>query len=120
MTSDEKAGEVAFHKSRRMFVVHSKSIWFGDDNDARSHSEWCKDEGWDDVGAMVRGFIDSRGVFLYRGPEFSMDEVVFETYLKVRRHFKLFAPMGASVYGGMNVGKIGELWAPISLLGVVQ
>lgn len=78
--------EEDFHKQRRMFVVsHDPSkmaplmtLW-STLGDARSHSQWFTDRGWDWAHECVRGFADDSGVYFYRGPEFDCDELTIRT-----------------------------------------
>ena len=110
--------EEAFHVSRRMFVKIGNILHIAYEGDRRSHEEWFKDRGWN--AAMehcVRGFVDSRGVFLYqqtKGSKWDVtDDVLKHSAMVVERLSQILnLPKGLPVYAGMVPSVPGALWQP--------
>lgn len=66
-----------FHVTRRMFAVIGSALKIAPERDTSSHLDWFCREGWvrnfgDPVfEATVRGYVNTTGVYVYRGVDFS-------------------------------------------------
>lgn len=125
LTDEEKEAGEAFHRKRYAFAWINGKITFNDNiNDDRDHQHWlCEDyslsvEDWEKT---PRGYMLPDRIQLFIGSKFeqlntnkiSMGD--FNTLLKV--HGKRYNTLSVTVYNGVKIGKIGEVWEPIEKLG---
>jgi hypothetical protein len=77
-TEENKKREQEFHKGRRMFMIINNKLFIAPKNNALSHQEWAESENLLDEGSdfndIVRGFVDSEGVYFYKGKNFTINE----------------------------------------------
>jgi len=104
-----------FHKSRRMFCIHEGKILVSPPKSPLSHREWFTNLGLDaqkTIDESVRGFIDDRGLFFYKGDDFIVDDTVEKTFLRhlIGLQKTLNLPDETQVYGGVK--KIKETKYP--------
>lgn len=97
---------VDFHKTRRMFCIHNGKILLAPENSPLSHSEWFAKLGLDVQKAIkesVRGFVDERGLFFYKGEDFNIDPKTEKTFFKYlpKLKEKLNLPNHTNLYGGV-------------------
>jgi hypothetical protein len=77
-SSDEKVRN--YHASRRMFVIKGGDLIMAEKGIEDSHAQWFKKMGWmneDDMSFMdrvTRGYVDSSGVYFYKGYNFDVDK----------------------------------------------
>jgi hypothetical protein len=68
----------SFNERRRMFAIVDGAVRVAPEGDARYHRSWFRDEGWITSGdearefeRIARGFADDRGLFVYKGQDFT-------------------------------------------------
>jgi hypothetical protein len=101
---------VDFHKTRRMYCIHNGKILLAPENSPLSHSEWFAKLGLDVRKAIresVRGFVDERGLFFYKGEDFKVDLETEKTFLRhlPKLQAKLKLPDKTEIYGGLTKTK---------------
>jgi hypothetical protein len=95
-----------FHKSRRMFCIHKGEVLVGSSGSPLSHHKWFNSLGLDVekmINESVRGFVDDRGLFFYKGDDFNVDGETERAFLKHLTEIqgKLNLPDETPVYGGV-------------------
>lgn len=108
--------ERLWHKTRTMIVWREGGLQMAPPNDDRSHKQWFADTGWTDAyEANVRGFIDTTGIYLYKGSDYRWDLHVEQVAFLVWQLAKYkWSPefKAMPIYGGMVPGQPGTRWLP--------
>lgn len=122
--SEREAGE-EFHKKRYAFAWINGKLTFNDNiNDDRDHQHWlCEDYGLtiEDWENTPRWYMIPDRIQMFIGSDFraldtnliSMGD--FHTLLRV--HGEKYNTIQVTVYNGVKVGKVGEIWEPIEKVG---
>lgn len=121
---DRVAGE-NFHKKRFAFAFVNGELKFNTAGDDRDHQHWlCEDFGLtvDEFENTPRGYMLPDRIQLFIGSDFrplntsliSMSD--FNTLL--RTHGDRYNTKKITVYNGVKIGKIGEVWSPLETVGV--
>ena len=112
-----------FHRSRRMFLIKDGKVVIGPEKTSMSHLEWFNSIGLDGkktVRESVRGFVDGRGLFFYRGEDFTADNETENTLLghltELARELEL--PPHTQVYAGV-IKTAGTTYPPKKKLGTI-
>ena len=125
---DSSANKVKdFHKKRRMFVIKDNTLYFAPENVTYSHAEWFELEGWispqedKSLNELTRGFVDSDGVYFYKGYDFVVNQDSERTFFKHLSGIvkKLDLDTQMHVYGGMIRQKKAGKWAPRKDYGTI-
>lgn len=122
--------EKTFHRSRKMFAIKDNTLYVNTRETDKSHSEWFREMGWtrngdtdaEILGAVLRGYVDSTGVYAYRGIEFgafSSDEALLLRHLPPLAK-ELGIPHDMPVHLGLIKGQIGEKFKPDKLMGMIK
>jgi len=117
-----------FHRSRRMFVILNDKLFIAPENYSFSHRKWLEREGLSKEGdtelikTVTRGFVDSEGIYFYKGADFGFDE---ESEALVLKHLKelvekLKISQKTHLFGGMVKGKMGDKWPPKKDFGAIK
>jgi len=67
------------HINRQMFAIIDDTLYFAKENTELSHRLWFIEKGWitenEDklFGEVVRGYSNDKGVYFYKGYDFSVD-----------------------------------------------
>ena len=102
-----------YHESRRMFYIDKEGeIIFAPKGSCMSHSEWFESmEQNIDMNEIVRGTIQSNGVFFYIGDFESSKEVESTARRYYRRILKEFLLSDKTkIYAGVTKSKPGLPW----------
>ena len=74
---ENKKREQEFHEGRRMFMIINNKLFIAPENNLLSHREWAESEnlldGESDFNDIIRGFVDSEGIYFYKGKNFAVD-----------------------------------------------
>lgn len=108
------------HKKRVMIAVISDNIHTLANSEI-SHMEWFIRKGWikDEADTrfneIIRGYIDSTGVYLYKA-DFTTDDELENWVISNRERINDIAEKivktGTKVYCGLIKGKLGEKYPP--------
>lgn len=116
-----------FHVTRRMFAVIGSALKIAPERDTSSHLDWFCREGWvrnfgDPVfEATVRGYVNTTGVYVYRGVDFSSVgvemplSIVWEDLIST-----LSIPSDLDVFFGVVPGRLGDPWRGKKAMGPVS
>lgn len=121
--SIDRYAELEFHRQRRMFYIIGDLMMTGVEGDERGHREWMKDEGDEDsFDEAIRGYVDSTGVYAYKGRDFSLSPAAlsdFEAQFPALVE-KMNLDADLPVYAGVVPGRIGTRWEGRKKLGLVK
>ena len=117
-----------FHRARRMFALIDSKLILAVADLPYSHSEWFEREGFCSSSAsaqfeeIVRGFVDTSGVYFYSGVAFDADDKSEELFLTILPELSdsLSLPPTLAVYGGMIKQSTPGRWPPKRYLGTVS
>ena len=125
--SEEEASRAAsFHLNRYPFAWVKGTLTFNNTpNDDRDHQHWlCEDFGLtvNEFENTLRGYMLPDRIQLFIGSDFrplntsliSMSD--FSNLLKT--HGNRYNTKKVTVYNGVKIGKIGEVWSPLETMGV--
>lgn len=122
---NKKKLEEKFHSERRMFIIIKGELLIASKNIPLSHWEWVESENItknkDIFNESVRGFIDSEGIYFYKGENFSIDkkgEIIFFDKLSEIID-KISINSKAHVFGGMIKRKEIRKWPPKNDYGTI-
>lgn len=115
-----------FHKSRIMFAIKNDILYIHKETTEMSHYEWFKELGWitdnneeSIINEVLRGYVDSEGVYFYRGFEYEASED--DVKLFIRNILCLDDRIGIDgnlpVFAGVIKGEIGEKFKPKKFIG---
>lgn len=90
-----------------MFVIHEGRLLIAPVNSPQSHRQWFTSIGLqadEVVRDSVRGFIDDRGIFFYRGEDFLVDEEAEKEFIQYLKEIRdsLELKDDTEVYGGVT------------------
>ena len=116
----------AFHTTRRMFCVIDGALKIGMEGDTSSHMEWFLREGWvrsvndHRFQEITRGFVDDRGLFVYKGHDFSPVGLMHDLSLVWADLISTFH-LGADrrVWFGVKPARHGDAWEGRRAIGTV-
>ena len=115
---ENKKREIEFHRNRRMFAIVEGKLFIAPENISLSHGEWIRSENLLDdssnINDLVRGFIDSEGVYFYKGEDFSIDEKSEKIFFRKLKEIieRLEIDSNTHIFGGMvKQEKLGK-WPP--------
>lgn len=102
-----------FHKSRIMFAIHNEELYICEKT-SDSHADWFKKTGWINeehdelMHVIIRGYVDTSGIYFYRGYDFEADDNDINIFLNKSMELKemLNLPEDIFVYAGC-IKKIG-------------
>lgn len=109
------------HKKRVAFViVNGKPIFV--ENSTKSHLELCKELGVDESNFdnITRGFFLNDYIVFYCGNFETNDDVVFDAKkycIEICNYLKL---SDVNIYCGLKIGKLGDIWPPLKVIGCVK
>lgn len=113
-----------YHKKRWMYCIKEGSVKVCKPYVGYSHREWFDMEGWGgEYETIVRGYVDlDSNVYFYIGSDFRVDDSVKETFFNSLKELAMKMRLNptSKIYGGMNVGQMGEDWKPINYYGEVR
>ena len=116
-----------FHKTRRMYCIleGESEIYIAPKNSPLSHKEWFQELGWDPKKAIeqnIRGFVDDRGIFYYKGEDFHTDPKTEKTFLHYLKYLQkaLNLPDETQVYGGATPTKNTTKYPPKKKHGTIK
>ena len=118
----------AFHRSRRAFVIVKGRLEIDLEGSELSHAEWFEKEGWISkkehslMDEGVRGFVDERGVFFFKGFDFRITNDVEERFFPLLKELKerLELDENTRIFGGIKkLDKPGK-WPPIKEYGTIE
>lgn len=122
LSNEEIENEKKYHKSRIMFAFVNNKLEFAID-DERDHQHWLSDVFSIDpteFETLIRGYIKDFTILLYKSSSFLPlnDE---EITVKLKNSLFNLASINSvegvyTVYTGVKIGKIGEVWPPIKEL----
>jgi len=107
-----------FHSQRRMFAIKESVLHIGLENAPYTHAKWFEKLGWitpendEPMNYLVRGFVDTVGVYFYKDYDFDFD---IESEKEVLQYLEELAErlnidMGLHLFGGLIKGKPGDKW----------
>lgn len=106
-----QAGDIDFHRARRMFCIRNGQVMVAPEGTVMSHLEWFEAEGWVDnrnaqefMDTTIRGvFLPARhALFFYKGAGFFFDVTVAR---EARRWAKeLMSALGLDGHVEVHVG----------------
>ena len=119
---------VDFHHSRIMFAIKDDELYIAEKGMNYSMAEWFENKGWINekdsslMDVIVRGFLDSEGIYFYCGYDFHTSEIVEET---LKRHLnelvtKLNIDYRMHVYAGMIKQPKHGKFPPQKFLGTIE
>ncbi len=125
LTDEEKAASEKFHKSRLPFIwIDNKLIINENEDDDRDHQHWvCEDFGLTipEFEALNRGYMIEGRIQFFRSSTFEMidtSEISVEDFNKLLKiQHSRYNTDKVVVCNGVHIGKVGEIWEPISVLG---
>lgn len=128
LTEDEQQKAADFHKSRIAFIYVNGQIRFNEDNeDDRDHMHWATEDydiSYDEFEKAKRGYISKGKIFFYQGSDFvkvELREISLQDLVDlINKHNQYFNDETILVYSGMNVGKVGEIWEPLSCILIIE
>ena len=99
--------EKKFHRKRRTFIIINDKLIVAKKNLSYSHWEWSKLNNFvkskNDFNELVRGFVDSEGVYFYKGNNFSINKktenIFFRKFNELFNEIKFDSRI--HVFGGM-------------------
>ncbi len=123
---DKKRLEKKFHGGRRMFIIIERVLFIAPEKTILSHWEWVNLENITKnkniFNESIRGFIDSEGIYFYKGENFSIDKkgelIFFEKLNKIVN--KININHSIHVFGGMIPQKEIKKWPPKNDYGTIE
>ena len=105
-----------YHESRIMFAVLNNNIHYLD-GDKRGHLEWLRNDfniTDSEFNEITRGYIRNGTIAVYKGFEFSAvsKKSLINTVNLIIREFSLDLNK-YTIFNGVLVGNIGEIWKPL-------
>lgn len=126
LTDKQREYLLAFHLGRRMFIIQEGTLMWGPENSPLSHTQWITQD-FDAFTAnhvlatCVRGYVNTTGVYLYKGPKFNIDtEVIKEAWKRGRylvEHTRAPNLETVHVYVGVIPRGVPGQWPPLISLG---
>lgn len=125
LNDKEKKEAEEFHKKRYAFAWINGKLTFNDnENDDRDHQHWLLDdygvtpEQWE---KLPRGYMLPDRIQLFIGSTFSAvptDLISVTDFAElISKHHTRYNSKEVKVYNGVKIGKVGEVWEPITCLG---
>lgn len=125
LSEEDKAAGEEFHKKRYAFAWIKGKLTFNDNlNDDRDHQHWMLEdyevsiEEWE---VSPRGYMLPDRIQLFIGSHFSKlntSEISITDFNELLfKHHERYNSTSVTVYNGVKVGKIGDIWEPLILLG---
>lgn len=124
LSEDEKQEAEKFHKSRYAFAWVNGKLVFNDKRDDRDHQHWLLEDfsvTIEEFENLNRGYMLPTYIQLFRGSKFSpidtseISVLDFKELCKI--HGNKYGTDKVEVRNGVKIGKIGEVWPPISIIG---
>ena len=116
-----------FHANRKAFAWVNGLLTFNEnEGDVRDHQHWlCEDYGLslDEYEETPRGYIKKNRIQLFIGSSFSrlnIEEVEDDFETLINRHEEIFNERKCTIFNGVHIGKIGEIWEPIETVKVIE
>lgn len=128
LSNDEMSKAADFHKNRIAFAFVNKKIVFNtDSNDDRDHMHWIMEDynlTQSEFETLNRGYISEGKIFLHKGTSFDkvmLNDISLEDIVQlIDKHNDFFSRETILVYNGMKIGKIGEIWKPLSCIFIIK
>ena len=128
LTEEEQRKAEEFHKSRIAFIYVDGKIQYNEDKeDDRDHMHWVMEDygiSCNEFENSKRGYISNGRIFLYRGSDFAeieLSEISLQYLVDlIDKHNQYFDGETILVYSGMNIGKVGEIWKPLSCILIIE
>lgn len=125
LSEDEAEKAAQFHRGRCAFAwVNGKLVFNIDENDPRDHEHWLKEDfGITDkqFENLNRGYMVKDYIQLYKGDQFMVVDTstisVTDFRDLVKKHGELFDSTEVEVRNGVKVGKVGDVWPPVTVIG---
>lgn len=126
LSDKEREAAEEFHKKRVPFAWVDGQLKFNTDpNDDRDHQHWLLD----DFGISVeiferlnRGYMIAGRIQLFKGSRFepiNTDDISVSDFNELlHQQYMMFGTQQTKVCNGVKVGKVGEVWDPIFVMGV--
>ena len=125
LNDNEKKEAEEFHKKRCAFAWIDGKLTFNDnENDDRDHQHWLLDdygitpEQWE---KLPRGYMLPDRIQLFIGSTFSAvptDSISVTDFAElISKHHTRYKSKEVKIYNGVKIGKVGEVWEPITCLG---
>jgi len=119
---------VELHRNRRMFAIKEDKLYLAPLHAEYTHAKWFEKLGWitkendKAMDELVRGFIDSTGIYFYKGYDFSYDKEAEKIILKNLNKIinLLHLSKETCLFGGLVKQKIPGKWKPIKEYGKVE
>ena len=115
-----------FHMSRIMFAIKDDKLYIAD-NTSNSHATWFSDMGWitesndELMNSIVRGYVNSSGIYFYKGYNFEADsdseKIMISKLSDLVRHLELSRL--TMVYAGVVKQEGVGVFPPKKCLGKV-
>lgn len=125
--SDAEAKDAdTFHRERFAFAWVDGILTFNENNnDGRDHEHWLKEDFGiteEQFENINRGYMKPTYIQLFKGSSFKpvdTSEISVSDFKKLCEvHGSRYGTDKVEIRNGVKVGKVGEIWPPISVIGI--